>query len=548
MTTTHRLFVPLLLTFVTDFIQSNNDEHLNQNVIIFIANDLGFSDLSCFGNDLIKTRNIDNLAERGLKFTRMYSMPSDVGSMAALVTGRHPYRLGLAKGTFGWQNFWSVAQSGGIPSQDMNLGKFFQMKGRSAFFFGRWELGSWSSSLPSNQGFGGFYGTVMGHNPGCSSDVEDRLSDSDYFWMIIQHNGPLAITFLIMIFTSKMLSFISMKFLVLLIIILGMTICVIRMYCWLLPLNSSTCKVLENQVVREQLYNDTNLTLTTTEKAIHYLKYRKTLPFLLIVSYHQPGHPTFASESFRGKSGINKYYDSILELDWSVGEIIKTLNEQGLGQDTVTIFLSDNGPVLTHPFMDTPVKHSSKMKTLRGEKFSLMEGGLRIPAIISWPRNIPPNQETSVVTSIMDIFPTLSHITGGPSPHQIIHMKQFDGKNLYPLFSSPNKPADEMYKSLLHYCDVGDLSAASVGDFKVYFVSHNKSNDCSGGRLENPLIYNIVDDPGETTPLPLKLHQDVISKALSTAVRFEISLDIKKSDIVSQFDQIPFPWHMWVSS
>ena len=124
------------------------------------------------------------------------------------------------------------------------------------------------------------------------------------------------------------------------------------------------------------------------------------------------------------------------------------------------------------------------------------------------------------------------------------HIRNFDGKNLNPLFRNPDMQPDGLHKALLHYCDTGDLAAASVGHLKVYFVSHNKSNDCTGDRLSNPLVYNTTNDPGETTPLLAHYHQDVIARALSMAVKFEVSLETKKRDIKSQFDQIPFPWFL----
>lgn len=433
---------------------------------------------------------------------------------------------------------------------EMTMAKFYGMRKNSAFFFGRWDLGSWFESLPTSQGFGGFYGTVMGHSPGCSSDIDDLLTDWDYFWMIVKHNAPLFIAICILIFTAKILSYISLKSVILFMTIICIMLLVLRVYCWLLPLNSNTCQVLENQVVQKHAYNDTNLTQKTTEKVIHYLTFRRMFPFLLMTSYHQPGHPAFASQSFKGKSGINKYYDSILELDWSVGKIMDTLKQQGIENDTIVFFLSDNGPVKTHPYTGSPVKHSSVMRTLYGEKYSLTEGGLRIPAIVSWPNHFPSNQETAVVTSLMDIFPTLSDLSGTPTKLQKVHMKSFDGKSLLPLFQNLNRPnpSDYVHKSLLHYCEGGYVSAATVGDYKVYFVTHNITNDCSGNILDIPIVYNIVEDPGETTPLVAKQHQDVISKARSTAVRFEMSMEIQAKDIVCQFDQIPLPWHMWVSN
>ncbi|XP_071161962.1 steryl-sulfatase-like [Mytilus edulis] len=518
-----------------------------KNVIIFIADDLGYSDLSCFGNELIQTPNIDKLAKNGLKLTRMYSMPSEAGSLAAIYTGRQPMRMGLVKGNLGWPSFWSVAQSGGIPLSEMNMAKYYEMKGHVPFLFGRWGLGSWSWSLPTNQGFGGFYGTVMGHSPACSSDAEDFFADSDYFWFVLAELGPLIITFLILIISSKMLSFISIKLLIPLISMVFISIGIFRIYCWMLPLNSITCKVFDNQMVKEDFYIDTTLTSQITEKAQHYIKFRKRPPFLLIIPYHQPGHPAFASSNFLGKSGINKYYDSVLELDWSVGEVMNTLQEQGMENNTVIFFLSDSGPVLTHPYTNSHLKHSSKDMKLQGEKGSLREGGIRVPAIVSWPNFIEPNQETAVVTSVMDIFPTIQHLIGQPNKIQRTHMRHFDGKDLKQLFKNPNKKSDEIHKVLLHYCDTGDVSAATVGDYKIYFVSQNISNDCSGYILEDPLVYNIKEDPGETTALPPSQHQDVISKARSNSLRFEMSLDIKKRTIKSQFDQIPFPWDMWVS-
>lgn len=456
--------------------------------------------------------------------------------------------MGLVKGMFGWPSFWSVAQSGGIPQYEMNMAKYYSMKGSSAFLFGRWGLGSFPWTLPTSHGFGGFYGTMMGHSPSCSSDSEDVFTDTDYFWMMGSHLAPIFAAFVILLITSKMLSFISLKILICAVILSCCSTIVFRIYCWMLPLNNITCKLFENNVVREEFYNDTTLNDKITEKAVHYLKFRKRSPFLLVVSFHQPGHPAFVSKNFVGKSGINKYYDSILELDWSVGEILSTIKQQGLESDTVVFFLSDNGAVVTDPYKGTTLKHGSKMSLLRGEKGSLLEGGLRVPAIVKWPGLTSPGQETSVVTSILDIFPTIQHLIGEPNQLQKTHTRGFDGKSLISIFKNPNRKSDEIHKVLFHYCSTGELSAATVGDYKVYFGYNNVTNDCIGGDLSNPIVYDIRNDPGEITPLNVRHYESLVARVKSSMAKFELSMDIKRRKMKSQFDQIPFLWDMWVNT
>lgn len=456
--------------------------------------------------------------------------------------------MGLVKGMFGWSSFWSVAQSGGIPQYEMNIAKYYGMKGNPAFLFGRWGLGSFPWTLPTSHGFGGFYGTMMGHSPSCSSDSEDVFTDAEYFWMMGSHIAPLLIAFTILLITSKMLSFIGFKILVLATFLCFSGTVVFRIYCWMLPLNNITCKLFENNFVSEEFYNDTTLNNQVTQKIIHYLKFRKKPPFLLVVPFHQPGHPAFVSKHFVGKSGINKYYDSILELDWNIGEIMKTVKDESLESSTVVFFLSDNGVVFTDPYKGTKLKHGSKMSLLRGEKGSVLEGGLRVPAIVKWPGLTPPGQETSVVTSIMDIFPTIQYLSGEPNQLQKTHSRGFDGKSLIPLFKNPKGKSDDIHKVLLHYCSTGELSAATVGDYKVFFGYNNMTTDCAAGDVSNPIIYNVKNDPMEMTPLEVTDFHSIVARAKSSMAKFELSMDIKRRKIKSQFDQIPFPWDMWVNT
>ncbi|XP_060068938.1 arylsulfatase A-like [Ylistrum balloti] len=527
------------------------------NVIILIADDLSIGDLSCYGSRAVRTKNLDSLAEDGLKLNRMYSMSSDSGTMAALISGMYPVRKGLGKGSLGWSSFWSPAQSGGLSAQVPNIASLYaspSMKYQTAFM-GRWDLGAGSHGeyLPGSIGFMSFYGTPMSHSPGCSSNTMFRFTDWDFFLLLLRQNQIVIASVALACILPRIFGVRREASLILLITIGSLSLLVLRMYCWMGPLSPSSCILYRDNEVTEQPYQDNKMTQRLTLEAVNYLKYRRSKTFFLMVSYLQPKYPAFSSEQFKNKSGISPYYDAVLEVDWSVGKILQTLEMEGISNETVVIFLSDNGPQFTDIFtgnqihnsmVGQKVLHRDKQKiTLKGEKGSSYEGGIHIPAMIRWPGHINAGMETDVVTSVLDIFPTVIDITNIKKKYQF---KKFDGESLTSLFKNPKQKPTAIHSTLFHVCDLINPKsdwAVTAGDMKVHFVDCSLEKDCKSPKT--PKIYNITADPGETVALSVKDHAGLLyniqlEMAHSNLMIGTSGLDISKT---SQFDKIPYPWN-----
>jgi len=183
-------------------------------------------------------------------------------------------------------------------------------------------------------------------------------------------------------------------------------------------------KVLEYPVIQA------NLTKRYTSRAIEFIRENQKQPFFLYLPHAMPHKPLAASEAFYKKSGAGLYGDVIKELDWSVGEIFKTLRELSLDENTFVIFTSDNGPWF-----------GGHTACLSGMKSTSWEGGLRVPMIARWPGKIPPQQVIDTVSGSIDIFPTILNQAGIKLPSDRV----IDGKDLFPVLT---KNADSHHETL----------------------------------------------------------------------------------------------------
>lgn len=199
--------------------------------------------------------------------------------------------------------------------------------------------------------------------------------------------------------------------------------------------------------------NQVYTTQTYTRKALDFIEKNKKSPFFLYVPHNMPHVPIYASPGFIGTSKRGLYGDVIQELDWSVGEIIKKLKQEGLYDNTIVVFSSDNGPWLVME------DHGGSAGPLRGGKQYTFEGGMRVPTVAMWPAKIPKNQVNNDPTSQMDWFPTFAEICGLDLPKNLV----LDGENILPVLEGKSKRlGDEIY-----YFNGGTLQAFRKGNYKV---------------------------------------------------------------------------------
>jgi len=251
--------------------------------------------------------------------------------------------------------------------------------------------------------------------------------------------------------------------------------------------NDMTPRVLmHNTQVIEQTANLETLTRQYTEKAIQFIRQAKGSPFFLYMPHTYPHIPLGVSPRFRGKSREGLYGDVVEELDWSVGEVLGSLKQNGLEENTLVMFSSDNGPW----YQGSPGK-------LRGRKNSTFEGGIREPFIARWPGRIQGGQVSNALASMMDIFPTVAKLCGGALPR-----KPLDGIDIWPLLTGTKQ---SIARDPLLYFNLWNLQCARWNNWKLHVARYNTAayTPAPPGGVHNftlprPELYDLNTDPDES--------------------------------------------------
>ena len=244
--------------------------------------------------------------------------------------------------------------------------------------------------------------------------------------------------------------------------------------------------LLRNEEVVEPEATQDTLTRRYTEEAVRFIDSAKDGPFFLYMPHNMPHIPLHASERFRGKSPQGLYGDVIEEVDWSVGEVLAALKRNGVDNNTLVLFSSDNGPW----YQGSPGR-------LRGRKGSTLEGGVRVPLLARLPGRIPKGRVVEGLASMMDILPTIAEVTGAKPPSQAL-----DGIDVWPMMSGRTQGID---REALLYFDDWHLQCARWKNWKLHVARYTSavySPGPPGGRQNLPLrpaeLYNLDLDPDES--------------------------------------------------
>jgi arylsulfatase A-like enzyme len=250
-------------------------------------------------------------------------------------------------------------------------------------------------------------------------------------------------------------------------------------------------KVIESEPDQAQL------TRRYTEEAVKFLRDIKDKPFFLYLPHTMIHFPLFASEQFKGKSKMGLIGDTIEEIDWSVGQVMQTLSELKLDEQTLVIFTSDNGPA------------QRTAGKLRGNKGTSFEGGVREPCLMRWPGKIKPGTTCDQIAGNIDVLPTLAKLIDAELPKD----RTIDGRDISPLmFGAVDKPVRDTH---LYFTGQSALAAIRVGEWKL-FLSPVAQGAKKKAQLEAPALFNLVSDVGETKNVAEE-HPDVVSKLKKTA-------------------------------
>jgi arylsulfatase A-like enzyme len=373
------------------------------NLIVILADDLGYGDLQSYGTQAIRTPHLDRLAAEGVRFTQFYASANVCSpSRAGLLTGRYPVRTGISYVIFasdaplsqrisialarlgtriGMSKFHDSYVSG-LPDSEITLAEALKVAGYRTGMVGKWHLGDFSHDrrfLPARHGF-------------------------DFYEGIPHSNDEFPVSY------------------------------------WRNDQQLSANVGLDQE----------RLTADFTQAAVKFIDENRDRPFFLYVAHKDVHVPFFPSAKFKGQSAAGPYGDAVEELDWSVGEILRALDERGLRENTLVVFTSDNGPW-----------YSGSTDGLRGRKGMPFEGGQRVPMLASWPGHLPVGGRVAAPAMNIDIFPTLLALAGLSLPSDRI----IDGHDLMDIMTGTTTV--DPHEALLFFDDKV-IDGARLGPWKYY--------------------------------------------------------------------------------
>lgn len=438
----------LLLVSITTSEFSSASDRLPNFVIIFM-DDMGYADIGPFGAKGYETPHLNQMAEEGRIFTDFYVTQAVCSaSRAGLMTGCYNVRVGI-RGALG------PKAKVGLHENEVTIAEICKQKNYATTCYGKWHLGHHRKFLPMQHGFDDYFG----------------LPYSNDMWPYhpnVQH--------------------LPMKQ---------------RLKRWPhLPLIDG------NDIVNPEVSPKDQEQLTTqyTERAVSFIEDHKDEPFLVYLPHSMVHVPLYVSDKFRGKSQRGLFGDVMMEVDWSVGQILTTLKEHELEENTLVIFTSDNGPWLSYG------DHCGSAGPLREGKGTMFDGGCRESCVMWWPGTIPAGSRCSEPAMTIDILPTIADLIGAKLPEHKI-----DGKNIWPLISGEEDAVSPHEAYYFYYGN--QLQAIRSGRWKLHFPHQYRT---MAGR------------PGGTGGTPTKYSQAQIGKEL-----FDLDSDIgETSDVADQYPDV----------
>ncbi len=254
--------------------------------------------------------------------------------------------------------------------------------------------------------------------------------------------------------------------------------------------------------------DQSKLTTLYTERAVKFIDANKDRPFFLYVPHSMPHVPLAVSDKFKGKSPRGMYGDVVMEIDWSVGQILHKLKSAGMDENTLVVFASDNGPWLRYG------DHAGSARPLREGKGTSFEGGVRVPAIFRWPGKIPAGRESAEPVMTIDILPTIAKLAGA----EISRERVLDGKDIWPVIAG--EPGAKSPHEALYLYWINDLQAVRSGKWKLHFPHDYRTAPQPGaGGTIGPQgtekielsLFDLEADVGETKNVAAD-HPDVVKR------------------------------------
>ena len=423
---------------------------LRPNIVLIFVDDMGYGDLGCYGNKRNKTPNIDRLAAEGLRWTSFYSSGAVcVPSRTGLMTGRHPALFAAGR-----NNLAKV--------RDKLMASMLKKQGYATAILGKWHLAGYPKDFskspmhPLECGFDYHFGTPGSNDvpaPPGKRQTRNLFDACDKF------------TFKVPLIRGR--------------------------------------KLIEVPADQELL------TKRYTQEAVKWIGTNKEKPFFLYLAHNMPHAPVFASKAFQGRSKGGRFGDTVEEIDWSVGQVMKAIKEAGIDENTLVVFTSDNGPWS----MFGP--HGGTAKPLRGEKGTSWEGGYRVPGIFRWPSKIKPG-EVGGLAANLDLYATFATLSGGDQPKGLQGFISKDISGV--LLRGAASPRKKWFYS-------SGAIAFRSGNYKMHLSTKNRSSNPDTRAREPitkhdpPLLYDLSTDIGEQNNIAAD-HPQIISRLLKEMAAF----------------------------
>mgnify|MGYP002623151697 FL=1 len=412
------------------------------NFVFILCDNLGYGDWGCFGSTVHRTPHIDRLAADGVRLTHFYSTSGVcTPSRASLMTGCYPRRVGMHQNDRGGLVLQPV-EPVGLNPHEVTIAEVLQSRGYATALVGKWHLGDQPKFLPTRHGFDEYFGIPY------SDDMTPREGKP---W------PPLPLV--------------------------------------------------QNERVIEAPVDRTTLTRRYTERTIEFIQRHKDRPFFICLAHAMPGstRAPFASERFQGKSANGPWGDSVEEIDWSTGEIVRAVRELDLDRQTIVVMTSDNGA----PKREPPQGSNAP---LGGWGYTTAEGGMRVPCIVRWTDHVPAGTECAELSTMMDWLPTFAHLAAAELPSDRI----IDGRDILPLLKEPTtaKTPHEAF----YYYQGERLEAVRAGEWKLYVPKKGLRRRHTALAEVLPRLYNVIADPAETQD-EIASHPEIVERLKALAGR-----------------------------
>lgn len=397
------------------------------NVVVMMVDNLGWGELGVYGGGELRgasTPRLDTLAEEGMRLLNFNVEPQCTPTRSAFMTGRRPIRSGTTKVVWGMLY--------GLTSWEITMAELFSGAGYRTGIFGKWHIGDVSGRFPTDQGFDEWYGVAN------TSDESEYSSQFQY--------DPEA-------GTSPMIQ-----------------------------------EARKGEKPRDVKPYDVparrEIDAELTRRAIDFMKRSVAAkqPFFAFVPFTQPHLPTLPHPDFDGRTGNGHYADVLAELDFRAGQILDSIDALGIRNDTLVIWLSDNGPEYFYPWHGTA-------GPWRGNYFTAWEGSLRAPFLVRWPGNVPSGSVSNEIVHVVDLLPTLGKVAGFYVPDD----RMIDGVDQLDFFLGKQEKSNR--EGFIVYNN-DDIYGYKWRNWKVHLIELENMNS-KPQPLNVPRIYNLITDPKE---------------------------------------------------